>query len=56
MLVFLKLLLDLHHSDTNAANVRHAGDGVVVDDSKSVINLEKGVHHHAVPEFEDLQG
>lgn len=40
----------------NAANVRRAGDGIAVDDSKSEIGLEKGVHHHPVPELKDLQG
>jgi hypothetical protein len=50
MLDFLKLLLDLHHLDTNTANIRRTRDGVVVNDSKSEIRLEKEVHHHAVPE------
>ncbi|KAK9931124.1 hypothetical protein M0R45_018419 [Rubus argutus] len=55
MLDFLKLLLDLHQSVTNTANILCAGDDVVVNDFKSEIRLEKGVHHHEIPEFEDMK-
>ncbi|KAK6939408.1 hypothetical protein RJ641_028939 [Dillenia turbinata] len=39
---------------SNASYVGSSGECVGVDDAESEIGLEKRVHHHSIPEFEDL--
>lgn len=38
----------------DAAYVGGSGGGIGVYDAESEIGLEESVHHHTVPEFEDL--
>lgn len=40
----------------DAADVRGPGGGVGVHDAEAEVGLEERVHHHPVPELEDLEG
>lgn len=40
----------------HATHVGGAGGGIGVNNAESEVGLEESVHHHPIPEFEDLEG